>query len=265
MTETDTTTRSGIGRYAEVNGLRMYHEVHGDLHREVPPLLLLHGGFSDLHDTFGDLLPAFAATRPVIGVEQQGHGHTADIDRAMTFAQMADDTAALLRHLGVDRADVFGYSDGGVVGLGLAIRHPDLVRKLAIAGAQTANHGLDPEVLGFLEAATVDDFDVMREAYEAVAPHPAHWPELVRKANAATLTFPGWTEEEVRGITTPTLVMIGDADIIRPEHAVETFRLLAHGQLAVLPGTDHVALIHRIDWLRSMITDFLAAPMPSDA
>jgi pimeloyl-ACP methyl ester carboxylesterase len=253
-TSNDTAIRS----YAPVNDLRMYYEIHG----AGRPLLLLHGGPTTIDSSFGAILPSLAETRQVIAVEQQGHGHTADIDRPLSFEQMADDTAALLRHLGIEQVDVFGYSDGGNVGLGLAIRHPDLVRKLAIAGTNYNNDGLYPEFLAFFERASPDDLGELREAYEAVAPRPGDWPTLVAKVKRLGAEFAGWRPEDIRAIEAPTLVIIGDSDIVRPEHAVELFRLLSHAQLAVLPGIDHVALVERADWLLSMIAAFLDAPMP---
>src|SRR3712207_2915233 len=165
-------------------------------------------------DLMGPLLPGLAKTRQVIAVEQQGHGHTADIDRPLTFEQMADDTAALLRHLKIDTADFFGYSDGGNVALGIAIRHPDLVRKLVLAGTNYNTAGLYPELLEFLEHATPDDLGALKDAYTSVAPHPDAWPTLVAKVTKLGVEFKGWRPEAIRSITAPALVMIGDADIV---------------------------------------------------
>jgi pimeloyl-ACP methyl ester carboxylesterase len=253
-------TASAPGSYASVNGLEMYYEIHG----AGRPLVLLHGGPTTIDTSFGKLLPTLAKARQVIAVEQQGHGHTADIDRPLSFEQMADDTAALLRHLKIEKADFFGYSDGGNVALGIAIRHPDLVRKLAVAGTNYNNDGIYPEILEFLKHARPDDLGDLRDAYVRVAPRPEDWPRLVAKVAELGVQFKGWRPEDIRAIEAPALVMIGDADIVRPEHAVEMFRLLPHAQLAVLPGTDHIALVERVDWVLSMIAAFLDAPMPED-
>jgi pimeloyl-ACP methyl ester carboxylesterase len=253
-----TTTTAAVSDYAPVNGLEMYYEIHGTGR----PLVLLHGGPTTIDTSFGQVLPSLAKTRRVIAVEQQGHGHTADIDRPLSFEQMADDTAALLRQLGIEQADLFGYSDGGNVALGLAIRHPELVRKLAIAGTNYHNDRLYPEFLASFAQATPDDLGELREAYIRVASRPKDWPTLVAKVQRLGAEFKGWPPEAMRSIEAPTLVMIGDADIVRPEHAVELFRLLPHAQLAVLPGTDHIALVERADWLLSMLSAFLDAPMP---
>jgi len=257
--------------YAPVNGLNMYYEVHG----EGRPMVLLHGALGTI-DMFGKLLPSLAKTRQVIAVEQQAHGRTADIDRPMRYQQMADDTAAFLRQLKIDHADVFGYSLGGGIALQLAIRHPVLVRKLVVAGTTYNNDGIYPEVLAGIETTfTPEAFagSPIEAAYAKVAPNPDDWPTLVAKVQQLTQEFAGWSPEAVRAIAAPTLIIIGDSDIIRPEGAVELFRLLGGGvpgdlsglprsQLAVLPGTTHVTLVERADWLLSMITAFLDAPMP---
>jgi pimeloyl-ACP methyl ester carboxylesterase len=255
--------------YASVNGLRMYYEIQGSGR----PLLLLHGGITTIEGSFERMRPALAKRWMTIAVEQQAHGRTADIDRPLTFEQEADDTAALLRQLKIDNADVFGFSDGGNVGLGLAIRHPDLVRKLAIFGTNVNNDGLKPEILEFMRAGADQDPAAaaagipaeMRDAYIKVAPRPQDWPILVSKVLKQAVALKGWRPEELKAIKAPVMVMIGDDDIIRPEHAVELFQLLPHGRLAVLPGTDHFAPVSRADWLTSMVTDFFEAPMPKDS
>lgn len=239
--------------------IEMYYEIRGTGR----PLVLLHGGLTTIETSFGKALPSLAQTWQVIAVEQQAHGRTADVDRPLSFEQMADDTAALLRRIGIQQADFFGYSDGGNVALGLAIRHPGLVRKLAIAGTNYNNDGLYPEILEFLRHANAEDMpSELRDAYTRVAPRPEDWPTLVAKVARLGVEFQGWRPEDIRSIEAPTLVMIGDADIVRPEHAVELFRLLPHAQLAVLPGTDHGMRLDQPEWLLSMLTAFLDAPMP---
>jgi pimeloyl-ACP methyl ester carboxylesterase len=257
--------------YAPVNGLNMYYEIHG----AGRPLVLLHGAMGTI-DMFGGLLPVLAKTRQVIAPEQQAHGRTADIDRQLRYEQMAKDTAALLRHLNIDNADVFGYSLGGAVAWQLAIRHPELVRKLVVGSATYNNDGLYPEVLAGLETKfTPEAFagSPIEAAYARVAPNPDDFPTLVAKVQQLTREFAGWPPEAVRAIAAPTLVIIGDSDIIRPEGAAELFRLrgggvpgnfagLPNSRLAVLPATTHVGLVDRADWLLSMISEFLDAPMP---
>lgn len=252
--------------YLPVNGLQMHYEVHGASTAEEPPLVVLHGGFISTATNFGPMLPALTRRRRVIGFDQQGHGRTADIDRPLTFEQEADDTAAAIRHLGIEQADVFGFSDGGNVGLGLAIRHPGLVRKLVIAGTNASNEGLTPGILEFLATMTPEHLgDEMRGMYEAEAPRPADWPTLVAKISAQAVAFPGWTPAALASISAPTLVIIGDADIVTPEHAIEVVRLIPHAHLAVLPLRDHLELGMKPEWMLAMIEEFLDRPLPGPA
>jgi pimeloyl-ACP methyl ester carboxylesterase len=251
-----------VSGYAPVNGLQMYYEIHGEKRGSEPPLLLLHGGPTTIITSFGFMLPTLTEKRQIIAVEQQGHGHTADIDRPMSYEQMAEDTAALLKHLGIEGADALGFSDGGVVGLGLTIRHPALVRKLIVAGANYNVDGLYPKIVGFLKNAGPGDFGQLRDAYLKVAPRPEGWPTLVSKAMKMSVEFKGWPKDGLRSIRAPVLIVIGDGDMVRPEHAIELFRLLPHAKLAILPDTDHVALVLKPERLLSVSLEFLDAPMP---
>jgi pimeloyl-ACP methyl ester carboxylesterase len=259
------------GKYASVNGLNMYYEIHGTGR----PLVLLHGALSAIDTSFGKVLPTLTETRQVIAIEQQAHGRTADIDRPLTTAQMADDTTALLRHIGIEHADIFGYSMGAGIALQIAIEHPDLVRKLVVAAVTYNRDGFHPGILAGIESLTPEAFagSPFQEEYARTAPNPADWPRLLAKVKQLDRENPDWPPETIQSIKAPTLVMIGDSDVVRPEHAVEMFRLLGGGvagdvaglpnsQLAVLPGTTHVTLVERADWLLSMITAFLDAPMP---
>lgn len=230
---TATADRAG---YASVHGLRMYYEEHG----RGPPLLLLHGGGSTVQTTFGAVLPKLARAHYVVAPEQQGHGHTADVDRPLSFEQMADDTAALLEQLGIEKADVLGFSNGGMVALQLAIRHPGRVRRLILCSSFYAHAGLVPELRqGFEHASPADMPAPLRDAYLAVAPHPEALPAFVAKTVAMMRSFPDVPEAVVRTVGAPTLVMVGDADVILPEHALRLSRLVKHGQLAVFPGSAH--------------------------
>src|SRR3989441_194025 len=264
-------SKDAKGSYASVNGLEMYYEIHGT----GEPLVLLHGALSAIGTSFGKLLPAFAGTRQVIAVEQQAHGRTADIDRPLTVEQMADDTAALLQHIGIENADIFGYSMGAGITLQIAIRHPDLVRKLVVAAVTYNSDGFHPGLLAGMETLKPEDLagSPWQEEYARTAPNPEDWPTLVAKVKQLDREFQDWPAEAIQSIKAPTLVIIGDSDIVRPEHAVEMFRLLGGGvpgdiaglpnsQLAVLPGTTHVTLVERADLLLAMITAFLDAPMP---
>jgi pimeloyl-ACP methyl ester carboxylesterase len=248
----------------------MYYETHGS----GQPLVVLHGSFMTI-ELMGRLVPELARSRQVIAVEFQGHGHTADIDRPITYEQLADDTAALLRHLGIASADVYGYSLGGGVALQLAIRHPELVRKLVLVSASHTSDGLYPEVLAGIDQITPELFNgtPWREAYDRTAPDPTVFPALVAKLKQLDSAPFAWPSEAVRAITAPTLIIIGDSDGTRPEHAVAMFRLRGGGvfgdlaglpasQLAILPGTTHVGILDRADWLLMMVPPFLDAPLP---
>lgn len=242
--------------YAHVNGLDLYYEIHGS----GEPLVMLHGGMTTIGD-FAALLPALAQTRQVIAYERQGHGHTADIDRPMTMDNEADDLAALLRHLNIENADVFGYSTGGTIALGFALRYPQMVRKLVLLSAIYNESGYTPEMMAGLRHATADAMPpIMRETYEQVAPRPQDWPRLVARSVEAAAAFKGWTPEDLRTLNSPTLVAIGDSDIVRTEHALEMFQLIPDARLAILPSTDHIGvLFQRAEWLASMTEDFLNA------
>jgi pimeloyl-ACP methyl ester carboxylesterase len=257
--------------YVPVNGLEIYYEIHGS----GQPLVLLHGNLSTIGTSFDKVLPKLASTRRLIAVEQQGHGHTADIDRVFSIEQWAEDTSALLRYLGIEQADFFGYSSGGAVALEIALRSPALVRKLVWAGGTSFRRdGLYPELLAASESMKTEDLDgsPFQQAYASIAPHPEQWHRLVAKIEDLDRTTLGWSPEAMASVKAPTLLIIGDSDIVRPEHVVEMFRLLGGGvvgdlvglpgsQLAVLPGTTHVTLTDRAEWLTSMITAFLDAPM----
>lgn len=257
--------------YATVDGLTMYHEIHG----AGRPLLLLHGGFMTV-DALGPLLPALATSRQVIAVELEGHGRTADLDRPLSAEQMAEDVAGLLGQLGVARADVVGYSLGGMVGLRLASKHPELVRRLVAISAVYSNDGYYPAIVagwrGMSAAALAGT--PMERAYAETAPNPAHWPVFVEKVQHALMDFPGWPAADIAAIEAPTLLVIGDGDLVRPEHAVEMLRLLGgapedggmgappRSQLAVLPGTTHFNILYRTDLLLPIVGPFLDAPLP---
>lgn len=244
--------------YAPVNGLKLYYEVHGAVNSAFPPVLL-HGGGDTIQTSFGHILPELARNRQVIAFEQQGYGHTADIaDRPFSFEQSADDTAALLDYLHVRQADLFGFSNGGTIALQVAIRHPQVVRKLVVASGFFSHDGADPAFWNGFAAPTLDGMPKeLRDSYLEVAPHPENLQSMFEKAVQRMRNFKDIPPETIRSITAPTLVVCGDADVMRPEHAVQEFRLLPDAQLAVLPGTDHMNVMARTSWLVPMIEKFL--------
>jgi pimeloyl-ACP methyl ester carboxylesterase len=248
----------------------MYYELHGD----GPPLLLLHGAYMTI-ELMGPIVPGLAESHQVIAVELQSHGRTADADRPITYEQLADDAAALLGHIGIDSADVVGYSLGGGVALQQAIRHPDVVRKMVVASASYTSDGMHAALLEMLPSTTPEMFagSPIEESYLRLAPNPDDFPTLVRKLTQLDATPFHWSPDEIRSIVAPTQIIVGDSDAVRLEHAVELFGLLGGGvmgdlagmpksQLAVLPGTSHFmptgsGLLDRADWLLVMIQPFL--------
>jgi pimeloyl-ACP methyl ester carboxylesterase len=256
MNQSKQAVRTG---YAPVNGLQIYFEIHGITNSAQPPLVLLHGGGDTINTSFGHILPELARSRQIIAFEQQGYGHTADItERPFSFEQSADDTAALLDYLHIEKADLFGFSNGGTIALQVAIRHPKVVRKLVLASALLKRDGAYPWLWDAMANAKLENMpQELQEEYLKVAPHPENLRLFHDKAARRVLAFKDIPTDAIRSVTAPTLVVVGDADVIRPEHAVETFRLLQHAQLAVLPDTDHMKVTTRIEWLVPMIEGFL--------
>lgn len=266
-----TDTQTG---YAPVNGLEMYYEVHG----EGEPLVVLHGAYMTV-DAMGEIVPMLADARKVIAVELQAHGRTADIERPLTYEHMADDVAAFIKHLGIEEADVFGYSMGAGAALQTAVRHPGVVRKLVAASVSYASDGMQPELHEMIPSITPEMFagSPFEETYLEIAPNPEDFPNLVEKLKTLDMTPFEW---DIRGISAPTLLIVGDSDAIRLEHAVEMFRLLGGGgmgdmaglpksRLAVLPATTHFippgsGMLDRADLLAPMISEFLDAPTPGN-
>lgn len=244
------------GQYAPVNGLKMYYEIHGT----GKPLVVLHGAFG-----WAKRFPILSQRRQVIAVELQGHGHTADIDRPLTCEQMADDIAALLKHLKIEQADFFGYSMGGNVALAVAIRHPGLVGRLAINGSHYGKieDAYEPETLKQFQNLP-DDFApaVLKEAYDKIAPDPRQWPVLVAKIKKMGLESKGFSAAEMQSIKAQVLIAQGDRDGVRPEHAVEMFRLIPNAQLAIFPGGDHFMIFQNSEKLLTTVAAFLDPPQP---
>ena len=262
------------GQYANVNYLKMYYEIHG----KGQPLVLLHGGLGAI-GMFGQILPKLAETHQVIAVELQGHGHTADLNRPLSFEQMADDIAALIKQLGLQNADLLGYSLGGGVALQTAIRHPDLVRKLVLVSSPCKSDGWYPEVLAGMRSMNAEIAkswmgSPMHQAYVSVAPKPEDWPTLVGNMGQLLSKAYDWSKA-VPALKMPIMIVVGDADGVRTAHAVEFFELLGGGKqdagwdgsgmpnarLAILPGTTHYNIFFS-PMLASTVAPFLDTPMP---
>jgi len=264
----------GTGRYAEVNGIKLYYETHGTGR----PLILLHGGLGS-SDMFGPNLPALSKGRQVIAVDLQGHGRTADIDRPLSVEFMADDIAALINHLGLTRPDIMGYSLGGGVALQTAIRHPETVGKLVIVSTPFRRNGFYADILRQQAQVTAEAAEAMKQTpmyqlYASIAPRPQDWPRLLGKIGEA-MKKDFDLSDQIAGIKATTLVVAADADIFPPSHAVEMFSLLGGGQrdpgwdgagrpksqLAIVPGFTHYNLF-AAPALSAVVIPFLDAPDP---
>jgi pimeloyl-ACP methyl ester carboxylesterase len=245
----------GQGQYADVNGIKLYYEVHG----AGRPLILLHGGLGAI-EMFGPNLPALAAVRKVIALDLQGHGRTADIDRPLSHELMAGDIAALIKRLGLERPDIMGYSLGGDVALLTAIRHPETVGKLVVVSTPFRRSAFYPEILAQQAQVNAQAAEGMKQTpmyalYSRIAPRPQDWPKLLEKIGEAMKKDFDYSKE-IPGIKARTLIVAGDADIFPPAHAVEMFGLLGGGtrdggwdgsgrpasRLAILPGLTHYTI-----------------------
>jgi pimeloyl-ACP methyl ester carboxylesterase len=268
-------TEKVAGRYADVNGIKLYYEIHGTGR----PLVLLHGGLGAI-EMFGPNLAALAKGRQVIAVDLQGHGRTADIDRPLSAELMADDIAALVKLLGLERAEVVGYSLGGAVALQMAIRHPERVSRLVVVSTPFRRSAFYPEILGQQAQVTAAAADAMKQTpmyqlYAGLAPRPEDWARLLGKIGELMKRDYDWSKE-IAGIQAPTMVVAGDADIFPPAHAVELFGLLGGGRrdggwdgsgrpksrLAILPGLTHYTIFNDAALAATVIT-FLDQPAPA--
>lgn len=266
------------GAYASINGLELYYEIHGETHGTGEPLIVLHGGLGST-EMFADPIPRLSSGRRVIAVDLQAHGRTADIDRPLSLEAMGDDIASLIRHLNLERADVMGYSMGGMVALQTAIRHPDVVRKLVVVSIPFKRRGWFPEVLEGMAQVGAHAAESMKpspiyQTYARNAPRPQDFPKLLDKVSQMLRQDYDFTEG-VRGLKMPVLIVAGDTDSLSPAHAAEFFGLLGGGQqdagwdgsgmvcdsrLAILPGTTHYNSFES-KLLPGMVTDFLEAPL----
>ncbi len=216
-----------------VNGLKMYYEIHGT----GKPLVMVHGGGSTIQTTFGRVIPAFAKSRKIIAVEMQAHGRTADIDRPLSFEQDADDIAALLQHLDITKADIFGFSNGASTTLQCAIRHPHVVNKIIVASTFFKKTGAPPWFWDFMSKPSFDNMpQPFKDAFLQVNPDTDALHRMYERDVARMQSFRDIQEEQMKAITVPAMIIAGDRDVVTPEHAVEMHRLLAGSRLAILPG-----------------------------
>jgi len=269
MTSQTTDSNPGadsISGYANINGLKMYYEVHG----KGSPLVLIHGGGSTIQTTFGRVLPLLSKNHQVIAVEMQAHGHTADIDRPLSFKQDADDIAALLKQLNIDKADIFGFSNGASTTLQFALRHPEQTNKIIVASTFYKRAGA-PD--WFWEMMSHPSFEGMpqiyKDAFLKINPDTNALHRMYERDVARMQSFPNISEEEMKSIKAPAFIILGDKDVVTPEHAVEMHRLLSGSRLSILPGGhgDYIGEISTpqdstlISATASMIHKFLSEPV----
>ncbi|MFK0274297.1 alpha/beta fold hydrolase [Ensifer sp. NPDC090286] len=259
-----------VGNRVDVNGMKMYYEVSG----EGEPLVVLHGAYMNI-SSMGAIIPKLAETHKVYAVELQGHGRTTDIDRPITYPNLADDVAAFMDAVKLEKADVFGYSMGAAAALQLAIRHPEKVNKLAAASVAYDAEGWQPEFKAVIPQMTVEMIVGLpfAEDYRKLAANPDGFPELARKLIQLEKEPMAW-EADVKALKAPVLIIAGDADVATLDHNVAMFRLLGGGamgdmgkplsasRLAILPATSHTAVINQTDLLYAFIEPFLKGETP---
>ena len=252
--------------YSEVNGIKMYYEIYG----QGKPLVLIHGGGSTIQTTFGRVIPMLARHRQLICVELQAHGRTSDRDKDLSFEQDADDVVTLLKNLNIPKADFFGFSNGGTTTVQIAIRHPEIVDKIILGSALCKRNGVPAQFWDFMKQARLDNMPKeLKDAYLQVAPNPKGLQIMHDKDVKRMVNFRDIPDEQIKSIKAPVLIIIGDKDIILPEHAIEMHKQIANSELAIIPGV-HGEYIEEITTLRSnskeagfvipMIESFLDKP-----
>ncbi|MDB5529496.1 MAG: alpha/beta hydrolase fold protein [Devosia sp.] len=253
-----------------VNGMNIYYEISG----EGDPLVVLPGAYMTIPD-MGAIIPMLAKTHKVIAMEFQGHGRTEDIDRPITYENLADDVAGLMDALDIPKADIFGYSMGAGAAIQLTIRHPEKVDQLVSASAGYDISGMQPAYTAFIPQMKPEMFigTPMEDAWKKLAVNPDGFPAFVDKMIALEHEPLAW-EAGVKTIKSPVLVIAGDSDVITLEHEVAFFKLLGGGvmgdmgaplaasRLAILPATAHTAVINQPELLHAFIEPFLQGETP---
>lgn len=241
--------------YAEVNGVHMYYEIHG----QGRPILMLHGGVAG-QSLWPATIAALAKDHQVIAPEQMGHGHTADVpSREFRYAQMAEDTVALLETLHVAQVDVVGWSDGGILGFLLAIHHPQLVRRLVASGANVDQEGLPPPKTGEVKPEDFPRF--FQEEYEKASPDgPQHYAVLLNRVAKMWRSYPYVERSRLKEIRCPTLIVAGDRDFIPQEQTIHIAQAIPGAQLMIVPGTGHGTFRQRPELMNLALLEFLDAP-----
>lgn len=219
--------------YSDVNGIKMYHEIYG----QGKPLVLIHGGGSTIQTNFEKIIPLLAENRQVIAVELQAHGRTSDRNADLTFEQDADDVATLLKNIHIDKADFLGFSNGGTTTLQIAIRHPEIVGKIILGSALAKRNGVPDWFWGFMEKAKLENMpEQLKAGYKKVAADTNGLQVMHDRDAKRMVNFKDIPDEQIKSIKAPALIIIGDKDVITPEHAIELHRQIVNSELAIIPG-----------------------------
>lgn len=255
--------------YSEVNGIKMYYEIYG----QGRPLVLIHGGGSTIGTTFGRAITILARHRKVIAIELQAHGRTSDRNKDSSFEQDADDVAVLLKNLNIPRADFFGFSNGGTTTIQIAIRHPEITDKIILGSALSKRNGVPQQFWDFMKQSQLSNMpQELKDAYLKVAPNPNGLQIMHDRDAKRMVNFKDIPDEQIRTIKVPALIIIGDKDVITPEHAIEMHRLIAGSELAIIPGVhgEYIGEITTLksasgeaDFVISMIENFLNKAKPN--
>lgn len=252
--------------YSEVNGIKMYYEIYG----QGKPLVLIHGGGSTIQSTFGRAIPMLAKHRKIIAVELQAHGRTSDRGKDSSFEQDADDVATLLKNLNINKADFFGFSNGGTTTVQIAVRHPEIVDKIILGSALCKRSGVPAQFWDFMKQATLSNMPKqLQEAYLQVTPDSNGLQIMHDRDAKRMVNFKDIPDEQIKSIKAPTLIINADQDVITPEHALEMHRQIANSRLAIIPGvhgeyigeiTTLTANSKEADFVIPMIENFLNKP-----
>jgi pimeloyl-ACP methyl ester carboxylesterase len=219
--------------YSEVNGLKMYYEIYG----QGKPLVLIHGGGSTIQTSFEKVIPLLSKHRKVIAVELQAHGRTNDRNADLSFEQDADDVAALLKNLTIDKADFLGFSNGGTISLQISIRHPEIVDKLVLASALAKRNGVPDWFWEFMSQAKLENMPAqLKDGYRKVAADTNGLQIMHDRDAKRMVNFKDIPDEQIKSIKASALIIIGDKDVVTPEHALELHRQIANSELAIIPG-----------------------------
>jgi pimeloyl-ACP methyl ester carboxylesterase len=245
--------------YSEVNGIKMYYEIYG----QGKPLVLIHGGGSTIQTTFGRVIPMLATKYKIIAMDLQAHGRTSDRKAPETFEQDANDVVTLLKNLNISKAHFFGFSNGGTTAMQIAIRYPEIVDKIILGSALCKRTGIPSQFWDFMKQATLSNMpEQLKEAYLQVTPNPKGLEIMHDKDAKRMLEFKDIPDQQIKSIKAPTLIIIGNKDVITPEHSLEMHQLIANSELVILPG-EHGEYIGEITTLKPnyKASDFVVIPM----